>query len=109
MSSQWTKTKVNRLRRLQSLNLGSLNVDKTKYVFGQLGEEEIALKEAVLLAKVVEFDFMDEGVGKLIIGVFGRLAKEHGEAAKKILREVVNREKLAKRNVELCDRISLDL
>ena len=95
-------TKLNRLKRLLSINIENLNVEKTQFVVTHLDEDSLSLKEALFLIKVVEFNFANQELGNLFSSLFEKVSKSHGELGRKVVVQILERERSAKRNVELC-------
>lgn len=79
-----------------------MNIEKTQFVVSHLDEDSLSLKEALFLIKAVEFNFTNQDLGNLITSLFEKVAKSHGEQGRKIVAEILARERQAKRNVELC-------
>lgn len=94
--------KINRLKRLLGLNIDPLNVEKTQFVVKHLDEESLSLKEALFLIKAVEFNFASVDLGKSVSDLFEKVSKCHGEQGRKIVLQILERERQSKRNVELC-------
>jgi hypothetical protein len=87
---------------LLSINIEKLNVEKTQFVITHLDEDSLTLKEALFLIKAVEFNFTNLNLGTLVSTLFEKVSKSHGELGRKIVISILERERQAKRNVELC-------
>jgi hypothetical protein len=67
-----------------------------------LDEDCLQLKEALILAKSVQFNFTNPEISKLITLLFKKIADIHGETGRKNIMSSIERERRAKRNPDLC-------
>ena len=77
-------------------------MEKTQFVVTHLDEDSLSLKEALFLIKIVEFNFANQDLGNLVSNLFEKVSKCHGELGRKVVVQILERERSAKRNVELC-------
>ena len=62
-------------------------------------------REVLLLIKAISFDFINAELGGWIVGLCEKAVKGHSLLGRRVIKDVVERERGAKHNLELCEEI----